>query len=108
MATPRVLLCGIGMAAGLGVLVTSPAWAASTQSCGDVGCPAPVLPAEPLAGPASSAATAATTSQSQGSGLAFTGADIAETTVFAFAALGLGTALVYGSRRSRRGARPGA
>jgi len=102
----RALVCATGVVVGAGAVALVPvsavAGAAGVQVCGDVGCSAPAVPAEPVSGPASGAATSALAAPQGSSGLAFTGADIAGTTIFALGALGVGAALVGGGRRSRR------
>src|SRR5579871_3538826 len=76
----------------------------SSPMCGDVACPAPSNPAQPQSGPSVAATTATPPVTAHSEGLAFTGADIAGTTIFALGAVAAGSALVYSSRRARRSA----
>ena len=107
MRSLRVLISTIVI--GLGLLVSGPAIAMASSSglCGDVGCTAPAVSAQPRTAPAVQATSSTTTTTTTttvpaaSGGLAFTGADIAETTVIAIVFLGLGAALLYSSRRSR-------
>ena len=104
MRNPRLVVAGLVIGSGLSLAAPMAAFAdGPTQLCGDVACVPPVLPSQPQNGPApyDPGATAQTTS-STSSGLAFTGADIAGLTIFAFGAVAAGAALRAGSRRSAR------
>lgn len=100
MTARRLLWCVPALVAGLTIGGTEMALAApSPAQCGDVGCPSPAVPEQPSNGPMV-ASTGHSTDPT--GGLAFTGADIMETTVFALGVLAAGSALVYSSRRARR------
>ena len=93
---------GLALAFALTAGGASAAFAVDTSQgpCGDVGCPAPGVPNDPGSGPGT-VVTSSAPAANPGGGLAFTGADIAGTTVFALGALAAGSALVYSNRRSK-------
>lgn len=109
MRVLRALMCasvlGIGLTVGA-MSIASASTVSRSNTCGDVGCVAPIKSTQPRSGVQLSGGTQSaaptTPSTAAGGSLAFTGADIAEATILGLIAIGGGSALVLASRRSHR------
>src|SRR5690348_5835606 len=104
MQTPRVLVGIVALGAGLtfATVIGSVGAGASDSTPCYTGCAAPQKANTPVVGAASQTATSPPKSTTATSGLAFTGADIAGMTIFAFILLGVGSTMVYVNRRSKQ------